>query len=88
MDSQPMFFDCPAYLDSQGAARCGLPAEVRARYVLGSTDGPLECAAISCPRGHHFSGPVECLRVPGPAGIAAGRRRTPRSRLAQPKAGA
>ena len=24
-----MFVDCPAYLDQDGAARCGLPAEVR-----------------------------------------------------------
>ena len=24
-----MFLDCPAYLDQNGAARCGLPAEVR-----------------------------------------------------------
>jgi hypothetical protein len=25
-----MFLDCPAYLDGDGAARCGLPAEVNA----------------------------------------------------------
>ena len=27
-----MFLDCPAYLDDEGAARCGLPAEVRCSY--------------------------------------------------------
>jgi hypothetical protein len=26
-----MFLDCPAYLDQEGAVRCGLPAEVRCR---------------------------------------------------------
>jgi hypothetical protein len=72
MDSQAMFLDCPAYLDSQGAARCGLPAEVEARYMINSTDGPLECARISCSRGHHFNGPVEYLIVPGPAAAARG----------------
>jgi len=71
MDSKPMFLDCPAYLDRQGAARCGLPAEVAARYIMSSTDGPLECARISCPRGHHFNGPVEYLTVPGSAPVAA-----------------
>ena len=25
-----MFLDCPAYLDEDGTARCGLPAEVMA----------------------------------------------------------
>jgi hypothetical protein len=56
-----MFLDCPEYLDSRGAARCGLPAEVEYRYTVGSTDGPLESARIRCPRGHWFNGPVESL---------------------------
>jgi hypothetical protein len=56
-----MFLSCPAYLDAHGARRCGLPAEVQARYVLGSTDGPLESARIQCPRGHWFNGPLESL---------------------------
>lgn len=55
------FLDCPAYLDRQGVRRCGLPAEVRDRYPVRSTDGPLECARIQCPRGHWFNGPVESL---------------------------
>ena len=28
-----MFLDCPAYLDQDGAVRCGLPAEVRCRFT-------------------------------------------------------
>jgi Metallo-beta-lactamase superfamily len=58
---QIMFLDCPAYLDSDGAARCGLPAEVEARYTMESTDGPLESAKIRCPLGHWFNGPIESL---------------------------
>ncbi len=56
-----MFLDCPAYLDQQGAARCGLPAEVVDRYLAESTDGPLECAKVRCPRGHGFNGTIESL---------------------------
>jgi hypothetical protein len=55
------FLNCPAYLDQEGAARCGLPAEVRCRFIMRSTDGPLQSAMIRCPLGHHFSGPVEFL---------------------------
>ena len=62
MDSSVVeFLDCPAYLDRQGASRCGLPAEVQERYTVRSTDGPLESARIKCPRGHWFNGPVESL---------------------------
>ena len=36
-----MFLDCPAYLDGDGALRCGLPAEVEDRVtVMRSTSGP------------------------------------------------
>jgi len=68
-----MFLDCPAYLD-HNAARCGLPAEVRCRYAMRSTDGPVECAMIRCPAGHWFTGPIAFLtlqgRQPNP-GVAA-----------------
>lgn len=30
-----MFLDCPAWLDDDGALRCGLPAEVRCRFAIG-----------------------------------------------------
>ena len=56
-----MFLDCPAYLDEDGAVRCGLPAEVRGWFTMASTDGPLESAMIRCPAGHWFNGPIEFL---------------------------
>ena len=69
-----MFLNCPACLDREGAVRCGLPAEVRCRFTMCSTDGPLEGAMIGCPVGHSFSGSIESLtadgtdaRDPGPA---------------------
>lgn len=71
MDSYLMFLNCPAYIDKDGAARCGLPAEVKARYLMDSTDGPLESATISCPRGHHFNGPIEYLTMPKTPATAA-----------------
>jgi hypothetical protein len=64
MDSHAMFLNCPAYMDKDGATRCGLPAEVEYRYTMNSTDGPLESAKISCPRRHHFNAPIEYLTLP------------------------
>ena len=61
MDADMIFMDCPAYMDKHGAVRCGLPAEVEHRYTVRSSDAPLECAKIRCPRGHWFNGPVESL---------------------------
>ncbi len=61
METDVIFLDCPAYLDERGAARCGLPAEVETRYAAESTDGPLECVKVRCPRGHGFNGTVESL---------------------------
>jgi len=56
-----MFLDCPACLDQQSAARCGLPAEARSRFTTRSTDGPPDSIMISCPAGHAFSGPAASL---------------------------
>jgi hypothetical protein len=56
-----MFLDCPAYLDENGARRCGLPAEVRCRFTMRSSDGPLEALMIRCPAGHWFTGPIASL---------------------------
>jgi hypothetical protein len=64
MDSHAMFLNCPAYMDKDGATRCGLPAEVEYRYTMNSTDGPLESAKISCPRRHHFNAPIDYLTLP------------------------
>jgi hypothetical protein len=66
MNTGTIFMDCPAYMDEHGLLRCGLPAEVEHRYVIRSTDGPLESAKIRCPRDHWFNGPVESLTLPGP----------------------
>ena len=71
-----MFLDCPAYLDEERTRRCGLPAEVRRRFTMRSTDGLLESAMIRCPSGHWFNGPIEFLTCdsrdkPHPASAAA-----------------
>jgi hypothetical protein len=63
VETEIMFMDCPAYLDEDGAFRCGLPAEVEYRYTVESTDAPLESAKIRCPSGHWFNGPVELLTI-------------------------
>lgn len=44
--------DCP---------ECGLPAEVLDRYVLESTDGPIEHVKIKCVQGHWFNCDLERL---------------------------
>jgi hypothetical protein len=85
MEANMMFLDCPAYLDKEGAIRCGLPAEVRCRFTMRSTDGPIESAMIRCPAGHCFTGAIESLTWDGKdthhprpaAGPASGRHRTP-----------
>src|SRR4029077_2569307 len=61
MEATMMFLDCPAYLDKEHTVRCGLPAEVRRRFTMRSTDGPLESAMIRCPSGHWLTGPIEFL---------------------------
>jgi hypothetical protein len=61
MGSSPVFFDCPAYLDATGSARCGLPAEVEDEYTMQSTDGLLAAVRIRCPHGHYFNGPADML---------------------------
>ena len=43
-----MLVDCPAFLGRDGAARCGLPAGLEARYTLRSTGGPLESVKVRC----------------------------------------
>jgi hypothetical protein len=62
---QVMFLDCPASLGQDGALRCGLPAEVRHRFTMRSSDGPLEAAMIRCPSGHWFNGPIQSLTWEG-----------------------
>jgi hypothetical protein len=66
-----MFLDCPAYLDTEGALRCGLPAEVEDRVTMPSTDGPVEILKISCPAGHWFNAPLDSL-TPQASPVAPG----------------
>jgi hypothetical protein len=56
-----MFLDCPAYLEPGGAVRCALPAVVRYRFIVRSSNGLLESVIIRCPAGHQFNGPIEFL---------------------------
>jgi hypothetical protein len=56
-----MFLSCPAHLDPDGGAQCGLPAEIVRRFTMHSTDGSLAAAMIRCPVGHWFNGPIEAL---------------------------
>jgi hypothetical protein len=63
MDAGTTFFDCPAYLDRDGTARCGLPAVVEDRYKLGSTHGAVTGVKIRCPKGHWFSGAADALTM-------------------------
>jgi len=71
MDRRLIFLDCPAYLGRDGAQRCGLPAEVRCRFIMESTDGPLDSAMIRCPAGHWFTGAIESLTLTTAPGRAA-----------------
>jgi len=77
MEADVMFMDCPEYLDQHGAVRCGLPAEVEDRYLVRSSDGPMESAKIRCPRGHWFNGPVESLALPAVTPVVAYGRTSP-----------
>jgi len=63
MEGHPGFLDCPAYLDPADLTRCGLPAEILGRFIMTSTDGPLESVTIKCPVGHFFCAPVEFLSL-------------------------
>lgn len=48
-------------LDLVGCPQCGAPAEVVDRFVLQSTDGPLEYAKVGCVLRHWFTVAVESL---------------------------
>ena len=63
MESHLIFLDCPAYLDDDCRARCGLPAEVLRTVMAESTGGPLEIVMIKCPVGRHFNAPTEFLSL-------------------------
>ena len=77
MEGHPGFLDCPAYLDPADLTRCGLPAEIVRRFIMASTDGPLESVTIKCPVGHFFCAPVEFLSLQINPGRRPGRERVP-----------
>jgi hypothetical protein len=63
-DQLPSFIDCPD---------CGRLAEVTDRFVLDSTDGPVDHVALSCIGGHHFRMAADRLPAPVTAGPATRR---------------
>lgn len=63
-----MYLDCPAYLDEDGAQRCGLPAEVTALVTNGLNQWAHRSVKICRPSGHRFNGPIEFLAVPAAHG--------------------
>src|SRR5262245_41808562 len=48
-------------LISQPCPECSASAEETDRFVLDSTDGPMEHVALDCPRNHRFQVPVDKL---------------------------
>ena len=60
-------------LDLVGCPACAAPAEVVDRYVLESTDGPIEHATVTCAARHRFTVLVERLATPRPTGSMTGK---------------
>ncbi len=57
-------------IDIVGCPACGGPAEVADRFVLPSTDGPVEHVKVHCVRRHWFTVPIE--KLPAVAGASVG----------------
>jgi hypothetical protein len=51
-------------LDLVGCPTCAAPAEIVERFVLNSTDGPIEHATVLCADRHRFTVLVERLASP------------------------
>ncbi len=60
-------------IDLVGCPACAAPAEVVDRYVLESTDGPIEHATVVCADRHRFTVLVERLTTPRLTGKEPGR---------------
>ena len=60
-------------LDLVGCPACAAPAEVVDRYVLESTDGPIEHATVMCAARHRLPVQAERLDIPRPTGEGRGR---------------
>jgi hypothetical protein len=54
-------------LQTVGCPACHAPAEILDRFVLESTDGPVEHATVQCSERHHFTLAVERLQSRPPA---------------------
>jgi hypothetical protein len=87
-----MFLDCPAYLDHDGAARCGLPAEVRCSdHLISAVTSGYQPSDTALPTRRYGPPPAlgsraSCARVPGTIGITMRRPRM-RNRPALPGSG-
>jgi hypothetical protein len=68
----PEFSPCPA---------CGAIAEITDRFVLASTDGPVDHLALSCAAGHHFRMPADSRPADGRAAGATWSGRPVAARL-------
>jgi hypothetical protein len=60
-------------LELVGCPACAAPAEVVERFVLNSTDGPIEHATVRCADRHRFTVLVERLTSGQPQDQGAGR---------------
>jgi hypothetical protein len=60
-------------LELVGCPHCAVPAEISERFVLQSTDGPIEFARVACLARHWLTGPVGSLHraVLRPVDVAA-----------------
>jgi hypothetical protein len=56
--------DATTGLDLVGCPACAAPAEIVERFVLDSTDGPIEHATVRCADRHRFTVLVERLTTP------------------------
>ncbi len=63
----------PTGVDLVGCSACAAPAEVVDRFVLQSTDGPIEHATVTCADRHRFTVLVERLATPRPNRSEPGR---------------
>jgi len=61
-------------METTTCPECGAPAEVRARAVWESTDGPIEHIRVECIRRHWFLMSVQSLAEAHRRGAAAHRR--------------
>lgn len=69
-------------MDTTTCPECGAPAEVTDRFVLESTDGPIEHATVVCALRHRFTVLVERLATHAMESERERRSRAPHSSTA------